>query len=407
MPIKVYNPYESTWDTPAYDDVTACILNDGFKLRKHLANGLFSFTGRYVESVFTFPTFAALRFGKAIGLDFAGEVPDGSSVEFRISTDGGVNYLVYDTGTFSWRTANPDEFVPIDDLNSGMSTLSLAPEKTFTIQMKLIPNIEKVLTPLIYCVVFYFELEEYIPYQDVMRSVKRYIENNLTSKLRYALKTITTGNVVQLDVNLNVKEIKSVYDLTTDAAKVYNLFDSYDDLTKTVTLNNNIAAGNIIEINYRGCPEVLICQDPDYEESDLPRILVDVIDAKENNYGPFYLHTNENYSSSENVRVRQVPIQKDYRVLVEALCPSGLDSYAYAHAIDKIFRGIAKIDAIESGSLISCVQFQPFQRFDIVENNLKVKRTSFTAVLDDYFDKVEEQKKIQDIVITYGLTRKF
>jgi len=407
MPIKVYNSYNSTWDMPIYDDSLACILDYGFKLRKHLQNGVFSFTGDYEDTTFTFPVFNALKLDKIIGIDYGGTVPDGTDVKFRISTDNNNSYQIYDVLTFAWRAAVGDEFISLDDLNSGMSILSLAPNNTFSIQMKLFANHEKVLTPVVSCIVFYFELRDYIPYQDLARSVKRFIEQNLNAKLRYADKATTISNIMTLDVNLNVKEIKSVYNLTTDSIKVYNLYDSYDELTKTITLNAMFAPGDVLEVNYYGCPDVMICQDPDYEESSLPKILIEITGVEENPYGTFYLHLNENPSSDDYVRMRENPIQKDYRVITEALCPSGLDSYAYAHALDKLLRGIRKIDAIESGAIISCVDFNHFDRFDVVSNNLKVKRTNFVAVLDDYFDDVEQKKKIQDIIITFNLTRKF
>jgi len=407
MPVKMYNPYLSTWEQPIFDQNLVCVLDSGFKLRQHLPSGVYSPDGVYEDATITFPAFSPSKLGEIIGVDYAANIPDGTDIQVRLSTDNGTQFQIYDILTSLWRSANPDEFNSIDDINSGMSTLSLDPNRTITIQVKLFANHVMAYTPILNCFVFYFELEEYTPYQDIGRSIKIFIEDNLSAKLRYARKVITISNIIQLDVNFNVKEIKSVYNLTTDVSRVYNIYDSYDNNTKVITLSAMVYPGDIVEINYRGCPEVIICQDPDYEESDLPRILIEITEITENSYGTFFLHMNENPSNNENVRMRQVPIQKDYRIVIESLCPSGLDSYAYAHSLDKLLRGLNKINAVESGALISCVDFHHFRAFDIASNNLKVKRINFIAVLDDYFDNVEQKKKIQDIVITYGLTRKF
>jgi hypothetical protein len=96
-----------------------------------------------------------------------------------------------------------------------------------------------------------------------------------TVKIAAAASTI---DLSKIETPYNVINVVAAYNSTTDPTSETNLFQSYNAVTKILTLSSSVAAGHRVQIVFQYEPEVALSTSQDYKEfSKIPCIIIESI----------------------------------------------------------------------------------------------------------------------------------
>ena len=186
MPAKYYTPYEyyneSIW---ILDDTKIVVSNDSFTLRKKGLDGKWNQFGTYEEAEFVLPNFRADSLVEIYSLDCNAIIQKDSDILFQVSVDNGITFLFYNGSI--WQTATSLDFSTIEEINQGIGVLPFQNEKSLRFKIKLIPSSDFKFTPILNAFVFYYSVK-YNHYEDIKRSFKRFVENNINPLLSCKFK---------------------------------------------------------------------------------------------------------------------------------------------------------------------------------------------------------------------------
>jgi hypothetical protein len=207
-----------------FDDVKVYASMECCRLRRHSTTGDYDITGIFEQAEIVFPEFNAEALSQWNGLAIQGVVPEDTSIDFQVSADGGTTWR-YFNGTV-WQTAGPTDWTTPENLDKGLPSLT---SRRLILKARLTPNAPGSLTPLIRWVEVYFEARWNF-FEDLKRSLKQYMDANMSCDLTWASVTASSGSSVLFDLGANqwtILQVQSVYDLTADPSRLTNLFSSY------------------------------------------------------------------------------------------------------------------------------------------------------------------------------------
>lgn len=197
-----------------------------------------NFTGDGLDDLFGFEeesinSFSVLNVGLNIegetvstpNINADGSVSASTSILYQVSTDNGVSWQYYDSGTSpNWSSGGADDstFSTAQEIASGISALEWdvsTSKKQFRLKARLIPSSDSKEAPALLSANLYFEYVHFDLEEDIKRSLKSHLEDNLVVNeiLKYNL---TSASSVSLDVD------EQATTLTYSNAKAFNLTDS-------------------------------------------------------------------------------------------------------------------------------------------------------------------------------------
>lgn len=202
-----------------------------------------------------------------------------TSVKYRLGD--GATQMFWDVGTSAWVAASASDWNTESEVAAHISTFPSA-----TQNLQVIVNIktdDSSVTPTV--------SEIRVLYESDLEELEDYVWRSLLPSMRSAIRPIAE-HAVEMDatsaaISLNdfkietpydIKTIDAVYDIDADPKKLSNLFQSYNDATKIITLTAAVPSGNACMIRFTYAPPIAVTTSQDYTESEkVPEILIENI----------------------------------------------------------------------------------------------------------------------------------
>ena len=393
MATKEYTAFTNSYENWTYDPIKVAIANDVIKLRPHDSAGAYRYNGAYETSEIEFSNLRIDALIKFYGIKIEGIIPENTDVKFQISTDQGANYYYYDTNTSSW-IISPTDFNTVDDFNSGVDNLVLQ-SKNIRLKCKIETNGAGDATPILYAIYVDYEVR-YNVQEDLKRSLKYYLKNNLRPIYKQGMIPALATSLIDFDPeDFEVKEIIAVYNISNDPDRLNNIFSVYAG--GQITLTQIVPANDTIEIVYEFLPKIILSVDHDFEETVLPRIVINCSNSTENFIFTSVAETYEVYK--DKILGRVEPIMKDIMVDIFSLAAHEVEEYAIAGAIDELLQYNTKIDSLASGLPINIVKYDPMDNLDVVSMGLQTSKSRFIAAVQEHRRSVKVYDKVQRVVV--------
>jgi hypothetical protein len=251
----------------------------------------FSVNGKYYQSFVTLPNFSANGMTDLYGFEIVAETSGdngstsyGGTVDFRLSNDGGITWMVYDTDplVLDWvvvpavGTLSTYWMLPYDvDLN--IDTFPIVKEdQQVMFRMRLTPTTDGLSTPFVKSVILYVGLE-YDFQDDVLRSTKHHLEQLFRMQTTWVV-TVNSQDRIKVEHYWETLYTPcTAYNLTADPGRTTNLFKSIDG--KDVLLTS-LQTGQI-EVKVYVSPSVFIAAEEFFQTTTSPAIIINLNSCKE------------------------------------------------------------------------------------------------------------------------------
>ena len=192
------------------------------------------------------------------------------AVGYQVSVDGGATWIYWDGAT--WSAPGPDDWNSMVEVDAGLPQLDVTKQYRFRARIK--PDSACDHCPSLYSLTVGLDYR-YAFLEDMVRTLKRYIESNLSIVLASMRKLETPGQTFVLQSDFTVTTVYAVYDITVDPETTNNLYQSYDPVNKIVTMNSVVAAGHVVKVYFAGsCGVFIVSADEDLQISTIPAVYV-------------------------------------------------------------------------------------------------------------------------------------
>lgn len=252
-------------------------------------------TGAYYETIVIPANWVAEKLLGLYGLELKGYVEpmipglppaQTAKVEFQLSNDGGVTWLIWQNLPSAWVPAvGPlaGVFNDEDTVDRWLPQFPFISPRQLQFKLKMTPGANGLQRPVVQGIFVYNEhkidLEE-----DVTRSMKRYLDSIIEIPMTYTAELAAPSNTVTVeqDVGLDVtiKEPIFVYNLTTDPGRNINLFSSLGGPNNRTIIMVGPQVGQV-EIQFVGVPDVFIGAEEFFQVSKIPSIVVSMTKAEQ------------------------------------------------------------------------------------------------------------------------------
>lgn len=245
-----------------------------------------------------------------------------TDVRYRLSADG-VTELYWNGGANAWVPAAPNNW----NTEAEVATNIVAfPASTQTIQVVInLRTTDASVTPEVRALRLLYEsdLEEMEDY--VWRSLLPSMRSQIRPIGEHAIELAAPGasidlNTYPIETPYDIVGIDAVYDVDADPRKLTNLFDSYNDATKVITLTGAIPGGNTAVIRFLYAPVLAVTTHQDYTELEkVPEILVEniqIVDDLGKSNGAHYV-INKATGAGKKVPVTQADIEVRGRYITD------------------------------------------------------------------------------------------
>ena len=287
-----------------------------------------------------------------------------TAINYQISTDGGSNYY-WHNGTAWVMASSAVDCNSWNEIDENISTLPFTAaygRKSIRIKVFLDPDDDGKYSPKLFQVSIYHELQ-YEPYNDFLRSFKRYVNSNLRVLQTEVRKVSGTQSVFQIAVHeeQTVSSDPSVtfstppsgikaYNLTVDPGRTTPLGFTFDSVD-TITLNDAIVGPANIELQYYSTVPAYIGRD---DRTDISTSRAVIISADEE-YVNILHRGRPNYTeiepefSQDRVRKR-IPTQiHDIEVSVTLQSPSSIEISSMASSIRRMVETTKEFLSVATG----------------------------------------------------------
>jgi len=360
-------------DLFTYDATKLFVDRDNrmFKLVQRNAEGFYDPSALFPDSAeIIFPNFVAKALTSFFGFEPC-EVYDEDSegnelgtIGYQLSNDNGSTWYYWDGAAWSSTTT---DFNTKAEIDNNIDQFKLDINKQFKLKVKISASDDNLYTPRLGEIFVYTELD-YDFEEDVFRTLKHHVQDNLNAKLKYKVKLKQGSAVVKLDVDLTVNSVISVYNLTDDPNKETDLYQSID-VSNNVTMTSEQDENDIIEINYYGTVPVFITSDKDYKTSEIPAIVIKSLgttDVRERNfYGSNVIERN---FAKFLTKTRKSPIWKRMKIRVECKSDSNLVTFSLVDSIEKILRNEDVLISEANGEELELEDYVPV----VVDDNINL-----------------------------------
>jgi len=360
------------------------------------ADGNYALDGLFYESTVELPGWGGNAITEFTSVEWLTSLPDGTSVTFQLSTDGGTAWQYYDGA--AWQpSAGPTDWMSYDDLGNGLPSIT---GKLMKLKMKLTPNADGTRTPLVRALAVYYE-GTWNYFEDLKRSLKRYIDENIYIDLTWAKKTPSSSQSFELETDWEVLSVTGVYDSTNDPDKTTNLFSAYDSDTGIVTLTESVVDAEI-EATFTGRCPVFLSADDNLTLSELPAIVVQLPSAREDDYKSKNLFKYEYMASTDSYRRREQPIPTGSAVILRGLAPTEVDSLAILDGFAELFQGEGIFLSLATGLQFFILTFDPLRDNDSIVTGLYDKAIQMQVFGSQELAGYTEIPAVADIELSLG-----
>ena len=195
---------------------------------------------------------------------------DLGEIRYQLSLDDGITWL-YWTGV-AWAAAGAGNWNTAAEIDDGITSADITHQYKFRAQ--LLPDVSLDYSPqlkeIMIGVVYRYNVLE-----DLVRTIKRYLDNNLSFDLTSLYEMPSTTNNFVLNVDFTISSIYGCYDITADPDKAANLYSSFNPATNTITMTGPVTAGHIIETEFVGrCSNFIARADEDLQISSIPSVYI-------------------------------------------------------------------------------------------------------------------------------------
>ena len=363
MPAYTYN-FVNRHSEYVYDDTYVLVKWGECRLVRRDTDGNYALDGLFYESTVELPGWGGNAITGFTSADWNFSLPTGTSVTFQLSTDGGTAWQYYDGA--DWKpSAGPTDWMSYDNLGNGLPSIA---GKLMKLKMKLTPNADGTRTPLVRFLEVYYE-GTWNYFEDLKRSLKRYIDENIYIDLTWAKKTPSSSQSFELETDWEVLSVTGVYDSTNDPDKTANLFSAYDSDTGIVTLTESVVDAEI-EASFTGRCPVFLSADDNLTLSELPAIVMQLSLAREDRYKSKNLFKYEYMVSSDSYRRRERPIPTGSSVTLRGLAATEVDSLAILDGFAELFQGEGIFLSLATGLQFFILTFDPLRDNDSIVTGL-------------------------------------
>jgi hypothetical protein len=395
MPAYTYN-FINRRGEYVYDSSYVLVEWAECRLVRRDAAGNYALDGLFYESTVELPGWGGDAITEFTSVDWNFSLPEGTSVTFQLSTDGGTAWQYYDGA--AWQpSAGPSDWMSYDNLGNGLPSIT---GKRMKLKMKLTPNEDGTRTPLVRFLEVYYEgVWNY--FEDLKRSLKRYIDENLYVDLAWGKKIVSPTTSFTLDTDWEVISVSAVYDLTNDPYKITNLFSAYDSSTKIVTLTGAVQTAEL-ETNYTGKCPVFLSADDNLTLSELPAIVVQLPLAREDRYRPKNLFSYEYMVSTDTYRRRERPIPTGSSVILRGLAATEVESLSVLDGLAELFQGEGIFLSLATGLQFFILTFDPLRDNDSIATGLYDKAVQMQVFGEQELAGYTEIPAAADIELSVG-----
>ncbi len=286
---------------------------------------------------------------------------DKATITYQVSTDGGTTWLTWDAGSSAWVEATgvlDDFFVDKTTLDKNLSLIPFNDERQIRLRVKLTPGSNGRQRPALLWTTLYHSVRLDL-YEDVTRSLKRYIDGAIQVPMFYcqeglsAANSVTiptstsdpaTGGLGEIGYDVDVAEPIKVYNLTNDPGRLIDLFGGLSGRTVTFI---GPQTGQV-EVQFVGIPSVFIGAEEFFQLSKIPSVVV-VVDRMED-YDLIRTFQGEKERSIANLKGRFQEARVPYNIYASVRVQSSLKREAL-QMMDALSRILDKGDVFPSVAL--------------------------------------------------------
>lgn len=243
-------------------------------------------SGKYKETTVVLPNWSAEGLESLFGFETPFFVepeienqPESqkAKVLFQLSNDGGQTWFVWQDGPDAWVPATgtlANTFNDTETVDRRIPLFPLCAPNQVRIKAKLIPGANGIQRPVLCNTLIYNDHEKDLM-EDVSRSLKRFLERELTIPMSYQgeIATPSTTLCIERDAGLDVKieEPIKVFNTKEDPCKQFNLFSSLGGDGRTITMLGPQVGQ--VEVKFAGRPEVFIGAEEFFQISKMPSVV--------------------------------------------------------------------------------------------------------------------------------------
>lgn len=364
-----------------FDDEDLVVEEGAIFLRRRDATGNFDPSGTFSASEeIILENIIADGITEFFGFEEISYIPEDTDgvilgqIDYQISVDAGATFLYWDGG--AWSAAGATDFNQDDVVAANISTLPLENPRQVQLKVRLQSLEVEMATPAL------FEVNIFVEYrfndlEDIKRSLKQYIDDNINIFLFAFERLATDTDTFTLDTDFGIREVLAVYNLTTDPNKQTDIFAS--NVGNTINLTAPQTTGDKLEIQYHGtAPVFLRAADEDFTPSELPAIVVTVdpyLEDKE------FLRDGrtlkERNFATGIARKRLPPVYMEGAVEIRSVSELVHASLALSAAVDELFQFDKNVTSIMTGEPMPITNYESIADESATLTSMFVKAAAF------------------------------
>jgi len=322
------------------------------------------------------------------------------TIKYQVSNNNGTTFLYWNGA--AWSVAGVNDWNTEEEIQNNISTLSFIAGgyKQIKIKALLSPDIDGLSSPCLWGVAIHYEID-FIPEEDVVRSVYTYLDGNLKviTDIGAVLASITGSIIANMDAE--ILEVIGVWSETDDPGHLNNIYLS---LVKTLVetketgeevysqiinftpqaANSEIIARLRVKINIRIAPAKA-----DYVLASLPQFVLELGDHNEDSNFKNDDRKIEKNKAKLLARVRNFP--STYRL------PITIISYSSDERLSEQMNRAAirllknnRILSLATSEYLKIVNTIDFANKNISREGLSVKQFVFELIYRDFDPNYEE-----------------
>jgi hypothetical protein len=372
MAYKIWD--EIDWHQATFSDKDVAIADGTLKLRcKDLATDEYNPYGLYDQAIIVLPNFAA----SALHSYFAFDVEDNydededenplGTVEYQVSNDGGTVYQ-YWNGT-AWAVAAGTNWNTKQQIDAHIATFSVGAGRQIRFKLRISPSADLKHTPHVVGIVLCLQfVDSYVYHEDLLRSLKRYIDTNIEiSRTVEQTLAAASASVLLID-KFTIYRVLTVYNLTTDPGRLTNLYSSFSGMTVTMTASQ--ALGSNIEVTFMGRCPVYLSADADLIKSSLPAFAIEEnseIEQRALRRGGQLVEKNR---SGMTARLRDAHLYLRSTLQIHCLAEYKIPTQAMSDALRKITEYTDTLYSLATGYPFAIMEVVPYRGMDRIKDGL-------------------------------------
>lgn len=371
------------------------------KLRPLDEDGNYSGSGKFSNGYIITRELLASGIKRFIGINIIAEIPDSTSILFQVSVDGGTTWQYFNG--FNWvNITASNEKNTCGEVGDALKELKfkMGDKKRIKFKIFLNTNSDADKTPVISHILLYSELR-YNLYEDVLVSLKRFLQENYSANINYAEIVDSSSNSFSFSTGYKVKDVDAAYNVSKDPHKAFNILTSFSLGDPTLIDTSVIIENNEqLWIDYKGIPKNIYITAPDalFEISSVPSIVISPQKAEPHERWRTDIDFYE-IDSEKNVYIKKRhPVINNIEIAIDFVSLNSRESFEMVDAVFEILDINSFFKSVASGYDYIILLYKPL----MINNNIKKEIISNRVILllsgTKVFERSIEVQPISKIV---------